>query len=127
KNPENTPQENFDIFWQTFKDKYTFFSIKNVDWDSLYTHYDPMVNTSTSDEDLFAIMDSMMYLLEDEHVNLVSDFNVSRNWNWYIDYPANFNASVLERNYLESNHRIAGGLKYTIIDSVGYIYYGSFS
>ena len=125
--PGNDPVTNFNILWNTVNDKYSFFELKQIDWDSIYSHYRPLVNVNTSDEDLFNIMDSMLYALEDGHVNLVSPFNVSRNWSWNLDFPVNFNFDVMERNYLKNDHRIAGGLSYTIIDSVGYIYYGSFS
>lgn len=127
EDPQNDPQSNFDILWKTVDEKYSFFELKNINWDSIYSHYDPMVNANTSEEDLFAIMDSMLYTLRDGHVNLVSNFNVSRNWEWYLNSPPNFNYDVVERNYLGPNYRISGGLKYSIIDSVGYLYYGSFS
>lgn len=127
EDPQNDPQSNFDILWKTIDEKYSFFELKNINWDSIYSHYDPMVNTNTSDEDLFAIMDSMLFSLRDGHVNLVSNFNVSRNWEWFLNSPPNFNYDVVERNYLGANYRIAGGLKYTIIDSIGYLYYESFS
>ncbi len=127
ENPENNPQANLDVLWETVREKYSFFNLKNINWDSVYTHYDPMVDNNTSDEELFAIMDSMLYDLRDGHVNLVSPFNLSRNWQWYLGFPVNFNYDVVERNYLGEDHRIAGGIRYTMIDSVGYVYYGSFS
>ncbi len=127
KNPQNDPQSNFDVLWETVRDKYSFFELKNINWDSVRTHYDPMVNANTTDEELFAILDSMLFDLRDGHVNLISPFNISRNWQWYLGFPVNFNYDVVERNYLGAGHRIAGGIKYTIIDSVGYMYYGSFS
>ncbi len=129
ENPNDNPQTNFDILWENVRDKYAFFELKNIDWDSVYNHYDPMVNDNTTDEELFTVLDSMLYDLRDGHVNLRSPFNLSRNWNWYLNYPDNFDQDVIERNYLGENYRIAGGLQYTILlpDSIGYIYYGSFS
>ncbi|WP_417600077.1 S41 family peptidase [Owenweeksia hongkongensis] len=126
-NPADNPQENFDILWNTINEKYSFLGLKNINWDSIRNHYGPMVTDDISNTDLFTIMDSMLYDLEDGHVNLVSPFNLSRNWNWYLGFPDNFDYEVLERNYLKDDYRIAGGLKYTIIDSIGYIYYESFS
>ena len=129
ENPNNDPQTNFDILWQNVNDKYTFFETKNINWDSVYNHYDPMVDENTTDEQLFDVLDSMLYDLRDGHVNLRSPFNLSRNWSWYLNYPDNFNYELVERNYLGPNHRIAGGLQYSILlpDSIGYIYYSSFS
>lgn len=124
---KNDPVSNFESLWTTINEKYSFFEIKNIRWDSVYAHYAPMVNASTDDERLFNIMDSMLYDLRDGHVNLVSPFNLSRNWDWYLDFPENFDVDVIERNYLGTDHRRAGGLLYTIIDSIGYLYYESFS
>lgn len=126
-NPDNDPVGNFESLWQTVDDKYTFFALKSIDWDSVYAHYRPMLSPATSDEELFTILDSMLYDLRDGHVNLVAPFDLSRNWNWYLGYPDNFDNDVVERNYLGEDFRIAGGLRYTIIDSVGYLYYGSFA
>ena len=53
--------------------------------------------------------------------------NMARYWDWYLDYPRNFNESIIEK-YLGRDYRIAGGAKYTILeDNIGYIYYGDFS
>ena len=70
----------------------------------------------------------MLNELKDGHTNLISTFNMSRYWDWYLDYPDNFDSDIQE-NYLGRNYSIAGGLKYTtLIDGqIGYIYYGSFS
>lgn len=127
ENPTNDPQSNFDILWDNVNNKYSFFELKNINWDSVYAYYDPQVNANTSKYELFEILDSMLYDLEDGHVNLRSEFDFSRNWSWYLNYPDNFNYELVERNYLGDNYKIAGGLEYTIIDSIGYIYYASFS
>ena len=127
ENPANDPQSNFDILWNTINEKYSFLGLKNINWDSIKTHYEPKIHEGMTEEALFDVMDSMLYDLEDGHVNLISPFNVSRNWEWYLGYQDNFDYNVLEKNYLKDDYRIAGGFKYTIIDSIGYIYYGSFS
>lgn len=127
ENPQNSPTVNFDILWNTVDQKYSFFTLKNINWDSIRQHYEPMVFDGMTDEALFAVLDSMLYHLEDGHVNLISPFNLSRNWQWYLNFPDNFDEDVVERFYLGDDYRIAGGLKYTIIDSVGYLYFESFS
>lgn len=126
--PQNDPHSNFEQMWQTLDRKYAFFPLKKLDWDSVYQAFEPRIYPEMSKEELFAVLDSMLYLLEDGHVNLISEFNVSRNWQWYLDYPDNFNYQLVEREYLQRGYRIAGGLEYTILpDNIGYIYYGSFS
>jgi hypothetical protein len=126
-NPTNSPQGNFESLYQNVKNKYSFFALKGIDWDSVKTHYQPQVTPNMSDQALFDVLDSMLYDLRDGHVNLISPFDLGRNWQWYLNYPVNFNFDVVERNYLSEGHTIAGGLRYAIIDSIGYVYYGSFS
>lgn len=127
KNPTAGARDCFESMWQTVDEKYSYFSEKNITWDSVYAHYDPLVSDGMSDAALFSVLDSMLYDLRDGHVNLVSPFNLSRNWSWYLDFPQNFSYDILERHYLADDYRIAGGIRYRMIDSIGYIYCSSFS
>lgn len=127
KNPENTPLENFDVLWKTVDEKYTFFIPKRINWDSIKEVYRPQINNQSTDQELFDVLAAMLNTLEDGHVNIISHFDRSRNWEWYLNYPDNFIFEIVERNYLGDDYKFAGGIRYTIIDSVGYIYYGSFS
>ena len=69
----------------------------------------------------------MLSELRDGHVNLYSAFDYGRYWRWHEDYPSNF-SDTLQRRYLGTDYRIAGGLQYKILDdNVGYVYYGSFN
>ncbi|MCF8302237.1 MAG: S41 family peptidase [Bacteroidales bacterium] len=125
--PANEPKKNFDILWETFDKKYTFFELKNIDWDSVYHVYEPNVKPGMSRYELFDVMDNMLYTLEDGHVNLVSRFDVSRNWNWRLDYPSNFDYDLVERHYLGNDYERTGPFQNKVIDSIGYVYYGSFA
>ncbi len=126
-NPANKPVENFDLLWKTVDEKYSYFTYKNIDWKALYGKYRPRIKDDMSEEELFRVMGDMLYELKDGHVNLVSPFDVSRNWEWYLGYPANFNETILERNYLGSDYQIARPFQTKLFnDSVGYIRYSSF-
>lgn len=125
--PDNDPVTNFEVLWETVDLKYSFFALKEVDWDSIYHVYRPQVHAEMGPVELFDVMAAMLNELEDGHVNLVSPFDRSRYWDWSLNSPENFNFSVIERNYLEPEYRITGPFWNTVIDSVGYIYYGSFS
>lgn len=124
--PSNDPVTNFEHLWNGINEGYAFFEYKNINWDSIYSIYRPQVDEKTSDEKLFAILDDMLYHLRDGHVNLTSPFNLSRNWEWYLGYPANFDSEILERNYWKDRQRYTGPLVNLMIDSVGYIRYSSF-
>lgn len=71
--PANTPETNFDVFWQSFDRRYSYFSTKGVDWDSAYQAYRPRVQSGTTDAALFAVLSEMGGLLRDGHFFLTSD------------------------------------------------------
>lgn len=124
--PKNDPVANFEHLWSDVKSRYSYFELKAIDWDSIYSVFRPKVTSDTDDKKLFKILGDMLYELRDGHVNLTSTFDRSRNWNWYLDYEPNFNETIVERNYLRKTHFITGPLKNQLIDSVLYVYYASF-
>jgi hypothetical protein len=126
KEVENSPQQNFDLFWETLHHKYSYFELKKVDWQIVYDTLSPKVSDQMSSEELFDLMADALFLLRDGHTNLISGFDIGRNWNWYLDYPANFEWNTVERNYLGKDHKRTGPFYHQRIDSVGYVYYESF-
>ncbi len=126
-NYDNTPQGNFDLLWKTVDQNYCFFEEKGIDWNAVKKEYESLVSEKTSDEELFQICSSMLSKLKDGHVNLYSDFNTFRYWDWFLDYPQNFNWALVERNYLGKDYIIAGRLKAKNIRNVGYCRYESFT
>ena len=45
---------------------------------------------------LFDVLGDMLNELKDGHTNLISTFNMSRYWDWYLDYPDNFDSDIQE-------------------------------
>jgi hypothetical protein len=125
--PENTPMRNFEIMWNDVHERYAFFELKGIDWDSVYTAYLPLIDEEMSEKELFEVLASMLYELKDGHVNLTSSFDRSRNWDWFLDFSPNYNPNIVERNYLGKDFRITGPFRNQVIDSVLYFHYGSFS
>lgn len=129
----NTPLGNFDALWQCIDRQYCYLDYKRVNWDSVYTVYRLAVEAlgvNADDRELFDLFADMLDVLEDGHVNLYSDFDVSRNRSWYEDYPVNYNSSVIYNDrYLGKDYKVAGGLTYERIAEgrIGYIRYDSFS
>jgi C-terminal processing protease CtpA/Prc len=123
----NSPQGNFDALWTIIDEQYCFLDYKQIDWDAIRTKYQPFITPDMSADGLFEVLGNMLAELRDGHVNLYNASNTARYWDWYLDYPRNYNESIVER-YLGRTYRIAGGLKYTILDdNIGYIRYDSFS
>ncbi len=125
KDPDNTATENFEILWATMDERYSFFEYKGIDWDSIKEVYQPQVYDGMSDEELFSVMAEMLNVLKDGHTNLWSEFDISRYFP-YLQAPPNFNFDVVEQEYLGDDFLFTGYLLNQVIDSVGYIYYGSF-
>lgn len=123
----NTPQGNFEVLWQIIDEKYCFLDYKQIDWDAIHDKYQPKITANMSRDGLFEVLGDMLAELKDGHVNLYNSANTARYWDWYLDYPRNFNESIIEK-YLGRDYRIAGGAKYRILDdNTGYVYYGEFS
>lgn len=121
------PVGNFDYLWQEVNNKYSYFEYKSVNWEEVKTTYRPRVHDGMSDKELFNVLAEMLFELKDGHVNLTSPFDRSRNWDWFLDYPPNFNSNIIFRNYLGTDYQNTGPLLNQVIDSVLYIYYSSFA
>jgi Peptidase family S41/Tricorn protease C1 domain len=123
---ESTPTAIFEQTWTAIDQKYAFLDFKKINWDSIGNVYRKQVSNSISDDSLFNVLDRMLYTLKDGHVNLKSPFNRSRNWQWYLDYPQNYDKGLLERNYL-GNWKTTGSFVHQRIKNVAYVQYASFS
>ena len=123
--PDNDPVTNFEILWETLNERYSFFSYKGVDWDSVYQVYRPQVHEEMNEAELWEVCTEMLDLLRDGHVNLRNEKDIYF-FPWYAGAPENFDPFLLERHYW-NDFEITGALIHTIIDSVGYIHYRSFN
>lgn len=127
-NPESTPKNNFELLWTIIDENYCYFNYKDIDWDYQYNVYSNKIDDTMTEEELFDVFADMLGELKDGHVNLYSDFDITRYWNWYLDYPPNFDENIVERYYLGNDYDKAGGLSVKLLrDNIGYIRYGDFS
>ena len=126
---DRSPRANFEALWKIMDENYCFFSYKEVDWDAVHQRYATLITDTMNQYALFDTLGNMLRELKDGHTNLYSYFNTSRYWDWYLDYPENFDWDLIEDNYIGTDYAIAGGLRYTTLcdGQIGYIYYGSFS
>lgn len=128
KKYENDVYGNFEALWQTLDQKYCYFELKEINWDSIHSDYYNRLNPSMSSKSFFYLMKDMLANLKDGHVNLSSPFDVASYKDWYFGYPRNFYYDVIEDYYLGENVKTSSGLKYQILnDNIGYVYYSSFS
>ena len=120
-------EQVFETLWTTLDKGYSFFEYKNIDWSAVYQTYRPQINNGMSERDLFTVCSNMLNTLKDGHVNLRAGFSTSYYNDFYLNYPANFNKEIIDRNYLRG-FEVTGPLYHTILSgNIGYIYYGSFA
>lgn len=122
-----SPTINFDTLWKEFDNRYSFFEIKKINWDSLYAVYRPQVTSQTSDNQLFQIMSQLLANLKDGHVNLATPFGSYYYNRWYAKYPTNFlGLNAVARYFVADYGSLAGGMmRYGKVTSdIGYLYIG---
>jgi hypothetical protein len=127
----DTPTGNFEALWQIIDEHYCFFDYKQhtygLDWNAVYNKYKVRVSDHMTSNQLFEVLTDMLAELRDGHVNLSTSMDYGRYWAWHEAYPQNF-SDTLERRYLKTDYKIAGGLKYRVLDdNIGYIRYESFT
>lgn len=127
---DDSYEGNFDALWHIVDTRYCYLDYKNINWDSIRTVYKPRLAYVNDKYELFDLFAEMLAELKDGHVNLTSEFDRSRYWKWYTDYPSNFSSSIIYSDrYLGDKYRSAGGFRYKAIadGKVGYMYYSDFS
>lgn len=122
----NDPFSNFEYLWNEVDKKYSYHEYKGVDWDAIGIKYKSMLYSNMSDDSLFTVLATMLKELRDDHVNLVSAFNIS-SYDVYLEGPDNYNARTIRENYV-TDFRVTGSFKHGFIanNQIGYIVYESF-
>lgn len=128
---DDSNQSAFETLWRLIDEHYCFFPYKaktiGLDWNEVHARYAPLINENMDAVQLFEVCCNMLSELRDGHVNLSAGYDVGRYWNFWQDYPENFNDSIV-RCYLGTDYHIASGLDYTILpDNTGYVRCESFS
>lgn len=130
--PENNPKDNFDILWKTFDENYALFSVKNINWDSLYTLYNSKISASTNSNELWDIITGLLSNLNDGHTKLFNEnytkgFNSSEIAKRSAD---DFSLDLIKSSKLENVKVVGSGLIiYGKIknENIGYIHIASFA
>jgi len=72
--PQNSAEQNFQIFWNDFDRYYAQFPIRHIDWDSVYTLYRLQISSSTTEQQLFSVVSNIVRGINDMHVDLYTPF-----------------------------------------------------
>lgn len=125
---ENSKRGNFDALWTAVDEHYCFFAEKDVDWNAVYEKYSPLVNEDLTSPQFFSICADMLAELRDGHTNLSSGFQTSYYRKWWSDYAQNYDARIIEENYLGFEYKQLGNVVYgKLPQNVAYVHIPSFS
>ena len=126
--PAPNAEETFQYLWKECDQKYSFFDLKDVDWNEKKLEYSVKVYNGMSQLALFDVLFDMLNELKDGHVNLVSAFQVAR-----FDISQlglkNYDSRLIKDYYLSDKYFITGGLSHDLLEkgNIAYIRYNSFS
>ena len=127
--PGDGPIATFEFVWEEVDRHYSFFELKEIDWDQIHDEFRLWVKANTSPTDLFSILAGMLDRLRDGHVGLESPFDNHQYSGWYVPYPHNFNLDhiwfslLVERGQTSSGNILYGRVR----ENIGYIYISTFT
>lgn len=127
--PPVTPVLTFRHIWSDFNENYGLFSVKGIDWDSVFQAYGPLVNDQMSTRQLYDLTVSMLSLLNDKHVTLYPASNPELP-RWSVDLTdggvyitEDFDFEVVKTHYIESFHEPLPFIHYGLLTpEVGYLH-----
>ncbi len=121
----------FDELWQGFDLHYSFFVMKNVNWDSVGAHYRPLAIGASSDVAFGAIAGQMLAELRDVHVSLTPGGvgNTIRYLSRYDTIPTYFDSNRVFARYVTGAQATSGlHMRYGMTaPGVGYVRIASFA
>jgi hypothetical protein len=122
------PVANLEYLWTQCNEKYSYFAVKDIDWDQIKLEYAGKIYNGMSQDSLFNVLGSMLNELRDDHANLKSNFNLSF---YGVEYLAqdNFDWRVITDNYLSQSYYTSGPFIHDFLaeGQIGYVRFSSFT
>lgn len=114
--PSTSEAALFDRVWNDLDLHYSFFVVKQINWDSLGTVYRPRALAAKDDGALATVLIGLLRSLHDDHVLFGSTSTSSS------PYPNLFDPTVTFTKYVQSVGGFSNGLSYGLANpTVGYI------
>ena len=98
----------FDDLWSQFDLHYSYFDLKEIDWDSIGTHYRPIAVAAQSDAQFGATLGQMVSQLHDLHVSVTAGSAVYRYQSRYERSGAAINEAAIFARYIPASFQTAG-------------------
>lgn len=120
------PLDIFDYLWEQVDKKYSYFELKNIDWENIRVSYRAKLSENSDEEELFSALAGMLNELKDDHSNLISPFNISR-YDLALQKKQNYYQRTVEQFYIP-DARLTGPFFHDFLPGgeVAYIRYSSF-
>ena len=126
-----SPTSTFDYLWTQVDERYSVFDVKCVDWKAVYDSLRPQVYDAMDNDSLFAVLGKMLNILNDGHVDLWGNSDISSSEEIFLQRygKKNFDINTIALTYLRADHHTTAGFAYNSIANgdVVYIRYSSFS
>ena len=126
-----SPTSTFDYLWRQVDERYSLFDVKNVNWQAMYDSLRPQVYDEMDNDSLFTVLHKMLNSLNDGHVDLWGNNDVSSSEAIFLQRygTKNFDINTVAITYLRADHHTTAGFAYNSIaeGQVLYIRYSSFS
>src|SRR5215470_9683431 len=71
-------QEDFDYFWSTIRDNYSYWDKKQTDWNKAKSIYKPKVDTVSTRASFVGIVEQAFYEIYDHHASLNTNTSESQ-------------------------------------------------
>lgn len=128
------PKENFEYLWNQIDTKYSYLNLvrqpggDKVDWNKVKSDYSAKIYEGMTDDSLFNVLGAMMNELQDDHTNLISNFNISVYGRNKLGQD-NFDWRIVEDNYLPRNYNRSGPFRHDTLKGgeIGYIRFPAFT
>jgi len=118
----------FDEVWTDFDANYSFFDLKDIDWQALRAQYRSQLDAQSTNAEAYDVIAGMLLELEDGHVRIESPFGTSTYTGWFDQFPENFDRAVVSASYLGGTEQISPQANLTfglVAPGVGYIHVSS--
>lgn len=128
EDPPNSKAATFEEFWKGIDETWPEFANKNVNWDSMYNVYHPLVSDPNSPHQLTSIFQQMVNHLKDGHTGVYMKQGTGVT---YIGYKPtieeNFYGIQWIRSHYLNDQQTNGIISYQKLNSeVGYVYINDF-
>ncbi len=116
--------EDFNFFWETFRDNYAYFDIKQTDWNKVKEIYEPQIAGLKDKREFVRLLEQIIYELYDSHTHLLT--NLADSYRlvpsgldiWAERSDGKYIISEVRRNSAADSAGIRAGMEIVSIDGL---------